>query len=111
MQPLRIRKVNETKEDYAWFTLITLNSAPLPTRNGECGIGMAIFGRRRSTALPKEIIGKLRGLCGDFHPNWPTVLLATPAGADAFIAAGLAGARDGVGYRCSSGLIPSRHGN
>ena len=27
-QPLRIRKVNETKEDYAWFTLITHNSAP-----------------------------------------------------------------------------------
>lgn len=26
--------------------------------------------------LPPDFIGKLRALAGDFHPNWPTVLLA-----------------------------------
>jgi SulP family sulfate permease len=30
-----------------------------------------------STNLPPDFIGKLRVLAGDFHPNWPTVLLAT----------------------------------
>src|SRR5579871_6682944 len=30
-----------------------------------------------STKLPSDFIGKLRTLAGDFHPNWPTVLLAT----------------------------------
>ena len=35
-QPLRIRNVNEAKEDYAWFTLITLNSAP--PANAERGV-------------------------------------------------------------------------
>jgi SulP family sulfate permease len=29
-----------------------------------------------STNLPPDFIGKLRVLVGDFHPNWPTVLLA-----------------------------------
>jgi SulP family sulfate permease len=26
--------------------------------------------------LPPDFVGKLRALAGDFHPNWPTVLLA-----------------------------------
>lgn len=30
-----------------------------------------------STKLPPDFIGKLRVLAGDFHPNWPTMLLAT----------------------------------
>lgn len=29
------------------------------------------------TKLPADFIGKLRGIMGDFHPNWPTVFLAT----------------------------------
>ena len=29
--------------------------------------------------LPPDFIGKLRGLAGDFQPNWPTVLLAIMA--------------------------------
>jgi sulfate permease, SulP family len=29
--------------------------------------------------LPADFIGKLRGLAENFHPNWPTVLLATAA--------------------------------
>lgn len=29
-----------------------------------------------NTKLPPDFIGKLRVLAGDFHPNWPTVLLA-----------------------------------
>ncbi|HSY18619.1 MAG TPA: SulP family inorganic anion transporter, partial [Candidatus Acidoferrales bacterium] len=29
-----------------------------------------------SQKLPPDFIGKVRALAGDFHPNWPTVLLA-----------------------------------
>ncbi len=32
------------------------------------------------TKLPSEFIGKVRAVCGDFHPNWPTVLLAAGSG-------------------------------
>ena len=32
------------------------------------------------TKLPSDFIGKLRALRGDFHPNWPTVLLAMVSG-------------------------------